>query len=296
MKDRTRRVAVGLVAMLAVGVVAVPAAQAQYTPTTEPEAPPPTTTTTRATTTTTEDTTTTSEAPTTTVALETTEAPRNDNVFLPAPLEDTITPDNPATITNTSDVAFDPDVEPAITTRGVGDSAPLQATVTATINDEGQLVIEVSVPEGTPEGILVVSVVVQDALGRQRTVIYLFPVQDDEDSSELRATGAAASGIPTVTVTDVDLDAAAQFKGNVEEVITELEHQIVEAGPAKVARAVSAGASLTLDGVQLLLDGDAIASSDDAGAGRGIFAAVAVAAAGCGLIVLRRRTSLGAAR
>lgn len=76
-----------------------------------------------------------------------------------------------------SDVAFDPDVEPEVTLGGTGDSGtPPEAEVVATVDADGQLKLQIVVPEGTEAQIISVSVVATDSRGVKRTIVYLFPV------------------------------------------------------------------------------------------------------------------------
>jgi hypothetical protein len=325
MTDRTRRVAIIALtaAAAAAATFAAPPALAQYDTTTTTRA---TTTTTRATTTTTRQTTSTTSAATTTEVPPTTAAPTTTPTTIrdeeDAPIlteeeqESTTTstapepvvvrseavqvvfiPGEPAQIVAESDVAFDPDDEPTVTISGTGDdSATVEIEVVASVDENGNLVIDVLVPEDTPESIIVVTIVAIDSLGRERTLVYLFPVAGpstttttDPDGLSLPRGASATSWdeLPVVPVANVPLitqkvQAAIPDDTTEQALLAELD-----AEPSSVLT-VEGDLSGDLTDAELAVTVKPIESDNDMA--RGAAAAIAVGAAALGIVALRRRT------
>jgi hypothetical protein len=88
-----------------------------------------------------------------------------------------VVPGEPVPIVAPSDVTFDDDVEPRVTMAGGdADGAPIVPEVSVSVVD-GRLTIEIVVPVGTPEQILVVTITATDARGVVRTIVSLFAVR-----------------------------------------------------------------------------------------------------------------------
>lgn len=323
----TRKRATGLlvVAVLLLLTTASGALAAPVTTTTE-AAPPPTTTTTRPpTTTTTRPATTTTRPATSTTAAPTTVPPTTSaptttpttirdeddapilteeeeestttstapepQVIRSAPVQVVFEPGEPVQIVAESDTAFDPDDEPTVTLSSNGDDATtVEIEVVASVDEDGKLVIDVVVPEDTPESIITVTITAVDSRGVTRTLVYLFPVRgasttSTTESDALSARPAALaprswSELPVVPASEVpaivtQIQAAIPDDATEQALLAELD-----AEPESV---------LTVD-----IDDAALAVSvrpvDQAnGTARGLVAALALGLASLGLISLRRR-------
>lgn len=127
-------------------------------------------------------TTTVSFRPTTTTVLEeqeytTTSTAPPPQVVRSEPVQVVFTPGEVVQIVAESDVAFDPDEEPTVTLGSTGDdTTTVEIEVVATVDEDGNLVIDVVVPEDTPESIITVTINAVDSRGVTRTLVYLFPV------------------------------------------------------------------------------------------------------------------------
>ena len=292
--------AAALGALVVLGVAAP--ALAQYDdPTTTTR---PTTTTTRPTTTTAAPTTTTAaptttNAPTTTpttVRSSTSTTPESQEstttttapppvVVKPAPVQVVFEPGAPVQIVAETEVAFDEDVEPTVTVSGTGsDPTTVVIEVVASVDEDGNLVVDVIVPEDAPEGIIAVTIVAVDARGSERTLVYLFPVSRSTTtttSPALRLSGAKSwDELPVVPVSEVpaivrQIQASIPDDAAEQSLLTELA-----ADPESV---------LVIDDATLAVSVRPYDEITDDETARPLVAALAVAVAGGGLLVLRRR-------
>ena len=279
----------------------------------------PTTTTAPATTTTRPATTTTRVPPTTsaptttpvTVRGSTTTTPESEestttsqapppSIVKPAPPRVDITAGETVQVIAETNTSFDPEADPpSVTLSTSGDDATtVLAIVTVTVNEEGELVIEVEVPEDTPESIITVTIVAIDSRGVQRTIVYLFPVRaapsttttlgDGEPGFLSASRGAASNGIRWADLTVVpDAEVPAVVKAIQAAIPDDATEQALLAALEAEPNSV-----LTVDGDvangTLAVSVRPIDVAD--GSSRGLVAALSLAAAGVGLIALRRRS------
>ena len=289
-------------ALVVLAASAAPAA-AQYEPSTSTTQATttttrPVTTTTRPPATTTPPTTTptTIRQPTTTTpeseASTTTTTAPEPAVVRSQPVQVVFTPGEPAQIVAASDVAFDPDDEPTVTLSTTGDDATtVEIEVVASVDENGNLVIDVLVPEDTPESIIVVTIQAVDARGVQRTLVYLFPVAGPSTttttaSDALSFRPAAGSALPR---------SWAELKvvppSEVPEIVRQLQASVPDEATEQAILAelrANPEAQLVVHGGSILASTSIPAAAEES---RPFVAGLAVALAGVGLLVLRRRPS-----
>jgi hypothetical protein len=224
------------------------------------------------------------------------------------------TPGEPVQIVAESDVAFEPASVPTVTISSTGDDATtVEVEVIASVDADGNLVIDVVVPEDTPESIVVVTIRALDSRGVERTLVYLFPVAGPSTTTTtagdaLSRGGAARSSaeiakeierimggaptprwdqLPVVPVADVPV-LVQQLQASVP------DHETAQ----RLADAVTDGSGRYLD----VKDGAIVASTPAATSGDigalPLLLAGGVVLLGGGLLVQRRRTirSNGGAR
>ena len=316
MHSRSRRLLTLILGTVIIGAVLTPSATAQYsesTTTTRPTTVPTTTTRPEPTSSTTqpdddEETTTSTTEP---EVIEEQEIPGDEDNEIPD--EEPVA--QPASI---SDAEPEPGDSVVVAAGGGGaseafpagesvivevkpgtkDAAPL-FTVGATVNADGTVSVSVDVPIGTPPGVYYVAIVlpaVRDANGnvtrRPQVAITAFTVLDDGQDQ-----AGASAETPVTTVPDPKVAAARKeaMTPAVEALFDRLTEQIEAAGEATILAQVADGAHLAFDGVQLVLDGRPV-GAEESESGRAINAALALGIAGAGLLLIRRRSTLGAAR
>lgn len=289
------------------------------------ETPPPTTatTTTRPATTTTRPTTTTTRPTATTAAPSTTSAPtttpttiRDEDdapilteeeeestttstapepqVIRSSPVQVVFTPGEPAQIIAESDTAFDADEEPSVTLSSNGDDATtVEIEVVASVDEDGNLVIDVVVPADTPESIITVTITAVDSRGNTRTLVYLFPVAGASTTSTTESDAlrrpAGAPALAAKNWADLPVVPESEVPALVKKIQAAIPDDATE-------QALLAELAAEPDSV-LVVDGDlsdaVLAVSvrpidDEDDSQRSLVAAVAVGMAGIGLLVLRR--------
>jgi filamentous hemagglutinin family protein len=100
------------------------------------------------------------------------------------PVPVVFTPGEPVEIPVESDVAFDPTEEPVVRLSTTGDDATtVEIEVVTTVDEDGNMVVEVLVPEDTPESIITVTINAVDSRGVTRSLVYLFPVRGPSTTS-----------------------------------------------------------------------------------------------------------------
>jgi len=151
-------------------------------------------------------------------------------------------------------------------------------TPVITQNANGSITISVTVPPSTPPGVYLIAIVGTTPSGASRAIIVPVVVRRQRAASV-----AAAAAAPAVALS-LPADVRAQLKA--------LQDDIDAAGGAEAIEdaVLEDGATLSLEGAQLLVNGRPLVPTDDGDANRPLVAAAAVALGGASLVLLRRRT------
>lgn len=248
--------------------------------------PPPTTAPPTTTPTTIRTTTSTTPGPQSTT---TTTAPP-PAVLVTPPLAAPVVPGEPVTITAPSSVEFDDDAEPDVLLSGVGsDGTTVAPEITTTIVD-GRLRVAVTVPPGTPEQILILTITAPDARGVLRTIVTLLPVAGTAPSSQSVATarhGSVVAGPAPLAFHELPLVPAA----DVPAVVRQLQQSVPDDATERTLLAelrADPVARLVVDGGRLALSTSLPGDDGEQDDSRPLVAALAVAIAGMGALGLRR--------
>jgi hypothetical protein len=144
-----------------------------------------------------------------------------------------------------------------------------------TQNANGSITVEVTVPPSTPPGVYLIAIVGTDAAGNARAIIVPVVVR-------VRARAAGVAAPPAVT-------AASAVPAVVPDEVRRIVASIAEAGGAAAVEdaVLHDGATLSIDNSQLIVHRAGEHTNDES---RPLVAAFAVALAGGGLVLLRRRT------
>ena len=263
MKRWWRASAVGL--LLGLGVPATALAQS-----TDPTVPPTTSTTSSTSTTSTSTTSTTVQATTTTDAPPPATVPAKTSNPVPQPGESV--PISAPQQNNTPVLDSTKPAAAVMLPADGGADVPMP-TPKITQNANGSITVEVTVPPGTPAGVYIIAIVGTDSRGVSRAIIVPVVVRT-------RARGAALS----TTKVPASTGPAAVVPEDVRAVVASIAK--VDGGAAAVEQAVlHDGATLDISHSELIVH-----RPGDGSDSRPLVAAFAVALAGGGLVLLRRRT------
>lgn len=188
--------------------------------------------------------------------------------------------------------------------RGAAGTAP-SPLASAQVEDDGSVSVTIEIPEGTPTGVYYLYIIGETPSGQTR--VFIVPIvvnatatgasvegdqvdrsgggsSSDQDPSSGGATSADGASTPTAAPRAL--------------VVVQEANSLTPEAEADVVAAAVDGADLELDGTQLIVEGRPVAagpiSADD-----GIdplVAAAALAVAGSGVVLLRRRSSTIAAK